>query len=82
MKANDTPAAEIDALALADRPAKTGKKPNRKRRLLLLVLFGVLIIVGTLAYGRYFATFRFWVPPPIGEGPAGPSVPKDAFAAA
>jgi hypothetical protein len=35
--------------------------------------------VGTLVYLRYFAAFRFWVPQPIGSGPAGPPVPREPF---
>lgn len=52
---------------------------TKTRRLAFLFAFGVIVIVGTLGYLRYFATFRFWIPPHVGSGPAGPAVPKDAF---
>ncbi|NUM56331.1 MAG: SGNH/GDSL hydrolase family protein [Candidatus Hydrogenedentes bacterium] len=50
-----------------------------KQRLYILVLAGILLIAGTLAYIRYFATFRFWLPPPVGDGAAGPSVAREPF---
>jgi lysophospholipase L1-like esterase len=46
----------------------------KKWRLAILVLFGIGLIGGGLAY-RYFRFAR-----PIGQGPAGPSVPSQAFA--
>lgn len=52
---------------------------HRGRRLFILLVAGVLFIVGTLGYLRYFATFRFWLPPPVGSGPAGPPIPRDPF---
>jgi lysophospholipase L1-like esterase len=52
---------------------------SKTRRVRILVLCGAALIVGTLGYIRYFATFRFWLPPPVGAGPAGPSVPKEPF---
>ena len=46
----------------------------RRTRLIVLVLSGVALVAGVLAYSH----FRF--SRPIGEGPAGPSVPREAFA--
>ena len=46
----------------------------KRRRLLLLLLIGILLVAGTLAYRR----FRF--ARPVGEGPAGPPVPREPFA--
>ena len=52
---------------------------SKSRRLAIIVLIGVFVIAGTLGYLRYFATMRFWLPPPIGTGPAGPTIPKAPF---
>jgi len=46
----------------------------KKRRLLILVSLGVLLVAGALAY-RYF-----WLSLPVGEGPAGPTVDREPFA--
>lgn len=56
-----------------------GNRSRRLVRLLLLVLLGCGFIGGTLGYLRYFAAFRFWVPQPVGSGPAGPPVPREPF---
>jgi len=55
------------------------KKLSKSSRILLLLLAGVLLLAGTFGYLRYFATFRFWFPPPVGQGAAGPVVPNEAF---
>lgn len=52
---------------------------TKTRRLALLLVIGVILIAGTLGYLQYFATFRFWIPPPVGAGPAGPAVAKEPF---
>ncbi len=49
------------------------------RRTITLLLVGALVVGGSLAYLRYFATFRFWFPPPVGDGPAGPAVAREPF---
>lgn len=46
-----------------------------KRRLLLLVAVGLVAILGSWCYVRY------WISRPIGSGPAGPAVSSDAFQA-
>ena len=52
---------------------------NRLRRVVALCVLGALLAGGLAAYLRYFAEFRFWVPPPVGAGPAGPGVPRAPF---
>jgi lysophospholipase L1-like esterase len=46
----------------------------RKWRLLSLLAVGVLLIAGALAYRH------FWLSLPVGQGPAGPAVPREPFA--
>jgi hypothetical protein len=46
----------------------------KRPRLLLLLVLGILLVAGALAYRR----FRF--ARPVGEGPAGPAVAREAFA--
>ena len=45
----------------------------RDWRLLALVFLGMLLILSVLAYRQ------FWCNPPLGKGPAGPTVPANAF---
>jgi len=52
---------------------------RRGKRLVVLLIVGTLLVGGTMLYLRYFATFRFWFPPPVGTGPAGPAVPHEPF---
>ncbi len=47
--------------------------PRRTARLLLLVAAGLALVGGGLAYEHY------WLARPIGEGPAGPVVPREPF---
>lgn len=49
-------------------------RPMKKRRLLLLLLVGALLIGGGWLYRQR------WLPKPVGEGPAGPAVAREAFA--
>ena len=46
----------------------------KKWRLLVLVAVGILLIAGALAYRH------FWLSLPVGQGPAGPAVSRNAFA--
>jgi len=50
--------------------------PRRHNRLLLLVTLGLFVIGATVVW-RYFRYAR-----PVGEGPAGPSVPRELFESA
>jgi hypothetical protein len=45
----------------------------KSKRLLLVSLFGVILLCGAAAY------IYFWQSRPIGSGPAGPKVPREAF---
>ena len=47
--------------------------PHRRMRWAILATCGALLIAGGLAYRHY------WLSRPMGEGPAGPSVPREAF---
>ncbi|MCC6695875.1 MAG: SGNH/GDSL hydrolase family protein [Candidatus Hydrogenedentes bacterium] len=58
-------------------PARTQK---RSWRAVVLLVVGLALVGGLVGYLRYFATFRFWIPPPVGSGPAGPDVPREPFA--
>jgi lysophospholipase L1-like esterase len=53
-------------------PGRAARAPRRKR-LALLIIVGVIVIGFTIVY-RYFRYAR-----PVGEGPAGPIVSRDAF---
>jgi lysophospholipase L1-like esterase len=58
-------------------PKPTGvtrrQRRARQTRLLLLAFLAMLLVAGGLAYCQY------WLWRPLGEGPAGPKVPRDAF---
>jgi len=51
----------------------TARKPVRLRLIALLAVGGILI-------GGACAFYALWLRLPVGEGPAGPSVPSDSFA--
>jgi len=55
-------------------PSQTVRKSAGKRRLIMIAAVGLLLIAGAAAY-RYFRLSL-----PIGEGPAGPAVSREAFA--
>lgn len=55
------------------RAGGTGRR-RMLRRLGVLVLVGLLALAGVRAYRHY------WLARPVGEGPAGPSVPREPFA--
>ncbi len=58
-----------------DSPTSVSIRPQRAgRRLFLLVIVGLAVIAATLVW-RHYRYDR-----PIGAGPAGPTVPRDAFA--
>ncbi len=46
---------------------------NRIPTRIVLVAFAVVAIAGALAYRHY------WLARPVGEGPAGPTVPREPF---
>jgi hypothetical protein len=52
---------------------ETPRKP-RRRRLLVLCVMGLIVVGGAAAY------VQWWLARPIGSGPAGPPVPREAFA--
>jgi lysophospholipase L1-like esterase len=54
-------------------PSPATPKPAGKRRLILLVAVGLLVVAGAGAY-RYFRLSL-----PVGEGPAGPAVSRESF---
>lgn len=64
---NDTPAPQEHGLG-----AVSVKKPYRKRLIILLMIGGVLV-------GGCVFYVSFWLTHPIGSGPAGPTVDKQAF---
>lgn len=59
----------------AAAPTEAGDNPPRRmrRRLMLLVGLGVVLSLGMVGYTRW------WLARPIGSGPAGPSVAREAF---
>ncbi len=65
----------VTALATQSAPdAKTSGRFHRKRRLLLLLAIGGLLLVAAAGYVHFYLYL------PMGSGPAGPSVPAEAFA--
>lgn len=64
----------MNDLTTGSQTTKQQQPSNRRNRLLRLVAVGLLVIGATVIY-RYYRYAR-----PVGEGPAGPSVPREAFA--
>lgn len=59
---------------MSDRIATSvARWSTRRRRLVLLISAGLLLVLTGLAYRHY------WLSLPMGEGPAGPPVAKEAF---
>lgn len=59
-------------MAEPDRADK--QRPSRKRTRLV-----VLLLLGGLVIGAAYFYIHFWLSHPVGQGPAGPAVSKDAF---
>lgn len=57
------------------------KRKSSWRRFGLLLAIGAVAVGGLFFHLTYTATFRFWIPLPIGSGPAGPAVDPAPFAA-
>jgi lysophospholipase L1-like esterase len=59
---------------LETHPVGSTRRPRTLRRLGILVLVGILALAGVQAYRCY------WLARPVGEGPAGPPLPREPFA--
>src|SRR5437868_4727017 len=58
----------------ATSDGKRSTVPRSKyRRLVLLLVLGFGLVAGAMAYRHY------WYARPMGSGPAGPAVPREAF---
>lgn len=51
----------------------TSKRPRSRRRLIVLLVIGAIVISAGIVYTRY------WLARPMGHGPAGPTVDREPF---
>jgi len=58
---------------MADQVNADSRLGRRRLRLALLILLGLVLILGVCGYRH------FWLARPVGDGPAGPAVDRDAF---
>jgi hypothetical protein len=71
---SDSAADDFDRAALDQAKATLPKRRQFVRRVVRLAIIGLLLVAAALAY-CYFTFAR-----PVGSGPAGPAVPREAFA--
>jgi lysophospholipase L1-like esterase len=68
---------ESDEMAIPEsEPGAAARHQKRAHhtRVLVVAFLAMLLVAGSLAYCQY------WLWRPLGEGPAGPKIPRDAFA--
>lgn len=59
---------------VSDQPPTRPK--SHRRHILILAAVGVVLLTGAIFFRHYYLR----IPPPVGEGPAGPAVPRKPFA--